>query len=147
MNIKKFIGTSFGTAYLIPKMPGTSSSIFIWIFLCAFKDIFTLNICLGLSLIFIALGVYAIDGFEEKDPAFFTLDESAAILILFPFCHQSIFMCIFSITLFRLFDIFKPLGIKRSERWLPSSRVFSIYIDDFIAASYTLFFSLIVEQI
>jgi phosphatidylglycerophosphatase A len=138
MNIKKWIGSSFYSAYLTPFSPGTSSSIITYIVIWLLKDFISFNTLITLITISIILGIYSIKFFEEDDPKDFTLDEVFAILFISIFTIQKSKIYLLSFFLFRFFDIFKPLGIKYIENITKKNRLFSIYIDDFIAALYTI---------
>ena len=80
----------------------------------------------------------AIKGFKEADPKDFTLDEAFAIFIISYFSLENYLYHIFGFIIFRFFDILKPLGIKYIENKTKEKRLFSIYVDDFIAALYTI---------
>lgn len=138
MNLKKWIGSTFGSAYLIYFSPGTSSSLIVFIALWCAREYINFTILISLILISIILGTFSIKGFKETDPKDFTLDETFAIFIISFFSLENYLYHICGFAIFRFFDILKPLGIKYIENKTKEKRLFSIYVDDFIAALYTI---------
>ncbi len=75
----------------------------------------------------------------KKDPSEITLDEFAAMPLVFlfnPYVHKggsSFLLILLGFLFFRLFDITKPFGIKALEK-LPGG--FGIVLDDVMAAIY-----------
>lgn len=141
MSFYNFLGTTLGSAYIFKWMPGTSSSLFVWILLGVLKYF---NIYLSiewsiiLSILTYLLGYIGIKDFSEDDPKFFTLDETFALILLYYFIQDSWLYFVIGFILFRFFDATKVLGIKKLENITKNHRLFSIYIDDFVAGLYTL---------
>jgi phosphatidylglycerophosphatase A len=138
MNIKKIIGSTYGSAYILKKMPGTSSTIVIAIILFLLTPYITIFFLAFNILVTLFLGLYSLNGFKENDPKDFTLDETLAILIIPFFINTNSKEFLFSIILFRFFDILKPLGIKWIEKKTKKNRFLSVFLDDIIAVFYTL---------
>lgn len=91
---------------------------------------------IGIALGFITFGWFvawhALPFFQEHDPSMIVIDEAVAFIALFCFLPVNIYTIIFGFILFRLFDIYKPLGISYIEE-LP--RVAGIMCDDLAAAA------------
>lgn len=141
--LKILLGTLFGTG-LLPNAPGTWGSLFSLPLVYA---AFLIHPWLGIAaLVLIAslISLWASDTCVEKfgkDPGQFVIDETAgqAVVFLFTSFHYSsqtnIGLLLVGFILFRIFDIFKPLGIARLEK-LPGK--FGILIDDLAAGVYAL---------
>ena len=75
----------------------------------------------------------ALKEFNKSDPSQIVLDEVVGCLITF-YCIQYSYTAFFiGFVLFRLFDIFKPLGIKRFEA-LPGAS--GVLLDDCVAGMF-----------
>ncbi|NLI36807.1 MAG: phosphatidylglycerophosphatase A [Bacteroidales bacterium] len=122
---QKILSTGFGCGYS-PIAPGTVGALLmwiVWIMLYAFLpyDIyFTLS-----SLIFLFFAYFgtkaagAVEVIWGKDPSKVVVDEMIGVLIPLMTIGSTAIWFYYSIAafiLFRLFDIFKPLGIRRLER-------------------------------
>jgi len=138
MSLGKLIGSTFGSAYILFKMPGTSTSFIIFVATWYLKGYITNSIIFYLIFLSIILGLLSIGSYKEEDPKEFTLDETFAIFIICLFSLHDVYTHILSFVFFRLFDIFKPFGIKFIENKTKRFRLFSVYFDDFIAALYTI---------
>lgn len=129
---------------LLPKAPGTAGSLAALLVIYPVGLWFG-DIGLGLFLVFwIAASLLALPSFEPafgKDPSLFVADEWAGQVI--PFIGMAFtgnvmsdFILLFSgFILFRLFDIFKPLGIDPLQK-LPSG--LGVLSDDLLAGLYAL---------
>ena len=103
----------------------------------------------ALTLFFTVAGTWASTVSEKywgKDPVAACVDETVGQLIsLLPLCGgpkvAPWWLIIVSLALFRLFDIFKPLGIRSMERF-PGG--FGMMADDILAAIYA---AIIVEAV
>lgn len=143
VQIKLFIGTFFG-AGLLPWAPGTWGSLFTlpFIYLAAFSfHTAGLSIFLLLTII---LALWSAPAAVERygdDPGRFVMDESAGqtiVFLLVPFqnsLNTDIWILLAGFLLFRMFDIFKPLGIRELEK---ISGKFGILVDDLLAGVYAL---------
>jgi len=141
----KFFSTTMYTG-MLPKMPGTISSLFVYILLFFINA----NFWVILFLLFFTLVVGYFSSelsekiFEKKDPGSVTIDEAAGVITtLLPFYifsdkfvllqHKLIYF-ILAFVLFRFFDIVKPLGIKKIQ---DIHGGLGIMIDDLLAAIYS----------
>lgn len=143
MNFKstlaKAIGTSFGFGYL-PIAPGTFGALFgvIVYYLLYFLFPVEVNLILiVLILIFTALGTWACQIVLKEwghDPSRIVMDETIGVwitLLFIPFNHWYIWL---AFGLFRLFDIWKPLGIRSIDDKMKTA--FSVMLDDVLAGVY-----------
>ncbi len=148
----KLIATSFGAGFL-PIAPGTWGAlvgIILWLpFYIWSPGIFAYIITIIGILFFTIAGTWA-SGVSEKywgkDPVAACVDETVGQLItLLPLCGgpkvAPWWLIIVSLALFRLFDIFKPFGIRKMEAF-PGG--WGMMADDILAAIYS---ALIVEVI
>ena len=144
-----FIGKTFlslfGIGYL-PFMPGTFGSIasvFILFFLEKELNT-TLNAVFGLWILFVGvffLSMYFIKNIvSEKnyDQPWIVIDEFLGMLIstilIFFVENAHIELFIISFILFRFFDIFKPLGIRKIDK---GNSPAAVILDDLLAGIYT----------
>lgn len=140
--VPRMVATVFGIGYL-PLAPGTWSAIFavlIWLplFLWASPWV-TLAATAAGTVFFSVAGVWASNVAERywgKDPVVACVDETAGQLVaLLPLCGVSPWWEILvSLALFRFFDIFKPLGIRRLEN-IPGG--WGMMADDLAAGLYS----------
>lgn len=148
----KMIATSFGAGFL-PVAPGTWGAlvaIILWLPLyiwCPGTVAYIVTIIA--TLYFAVAGTWA-SGVSEKywgkDPVAACVDETVGQLIsMLPLCggpHVAPWwLIIVSLVLFRFFDIFKPLGVRKMESF-PGG--WGMMADDILAAIYA---ALIVEII
>jgi phosphatidylglycerophosphatase A len=145
-----FFACGFGTGR-IPFAPGTFGTAvgFLWIWLLLIPGeiwIYILGIGAGFFLA-VTIGSRAEKILGTKDPGAIVIDEMAAMPLAFLpavlatmvkgapreffffWQGKAILLPVLAFALFRLFDIWKPLGIKQSQnlRW-------GLVIDDFLAA-------------
>lgn len=140
----KLIATSFGAGFL-PVAPGTWGAIvgvllwlpfYIW---CSGKVAYIVT--LAAIVFFTVAGTWASSVSEKywgKDPVAACVDETVGQLIsLLPLCggpdEAPWWLIIVSLALFRFFDIFKPLGIRKMEAF-PGG--WGMMADDILAALY-----------
>ena len=141
--LKLMIGTLFGSG-CIPGAPGT------WGSLASLAILYPVVLAYGTAGLAIAvitgsaLTVWSADACEAKwgkDPGRMVIDEFAGISVVFfwiPFTGElssDIWLLISGFILFRIFDIFKPLGIDRLQH-IPSG--IGILADDLLAGLYAL---------
>ncbi|MDE6547543.1 MAG: phosphatidylglycerophosphatase A [Muribaculaceae bacterium] len=140
----KLIATSFGAGFL-PVAPGTWGAlvgIILWLPLyiwCPGMPAWIATV--GAIVFFAVTGTWASTISEKywgKDPVAACVDETVGQLIsLLPLCggpHVAPWwLIIVSLALFRFFDIFKPLGIRKMERF-PGG--WGMMADDILAAIY-----------
>lgn len=70
--------------------------------------------------------------FGVKDPSQFVIDETAGQLVALSFLPVSWRVLLAGFVLFRLFDILKPFGIRRIDRW---SHPAGVVLDDLAAGA------------
>lgn len=142
----KMIATSFGAGFL-PVAPGTWGAlvgIILWLPFYLWCPGSPALVATVAGILFFAIaGTWASSVSEKywgKDPVVACVDETVGQLIsLLPLCGGEEvapwWTIIVSLALFRFFDIFKPLGIRRMEA-LP--RGYGMMADDVLAALYSL---------
>lgn len=114
---EKILGSAFYTGY-IPIASGTWGSLFALIFYWFLipND----NILLISAVIISIIGIPISTKFEKvygKDPSECTIDEFAGTLLAFYALPKSIIIISAAFILWRLIDIFKPLGIRKLEKF------------------------------
>lgn len=116
--LARFIGTSFFTGY-IPLGPGTFASIL------ALSIVFLLHkntsVYIITTLAVLIIGTISAHHlsvvWQKKDDQRITVDEFAGIFITFLLIPKiNWYMFLIGFVLFRIFDIFKPFGIRQTER-------------------------------
>ncbi|MDG2019834.1 MAG: phosphatidylglycerophosphatase A [SAR86 cluster bacterium] len=145
MNLKNplsWISLGFGSG-LSPIAPGTIGSFFALIIYAFFFDsLLTSWMNHLVFLLFIAgsflIGVYIYPRTveEENDPGSFVWDEFVGMWVAclpLSFIGSSLFWLCIAFFLFRLFDIWKPLGIKSFDA---KHGAFYVMIDDVLAGFY-----------
>lgn len=139
--LPRMIATVFGIGYL-PLAPGTWSAMFavlIWLPLYFWAlPMVTFVATLAGAVFFSVVGVWASNVAERywgKDPVVACVDETAGQLVaLLPLsCLCPWWEIIVSLALFRLFDIFKPLGVRKLED-IPGG--WGMMVDDIVAGLY-----------
>ena len=153
MDLKKLlltIGQGFCTG-LSPIAPGTAGSFaaaiifyfFIW-------DSISTYLGIGLFLLFILvsffIGIFLLSQLtdKEKDPKSFVWDEFVGMWIScvpLTLVDKDVYLVLLSFLVFRLFDIFKPLGIRSLDN---KSGEFYVMIDDVIAGIYSAFLLILI---
>jgi phosphatidylglycerophosphatase A len=140
---QKLLSTGFGVGYS-PFAPGTMGALLaccIWLALFIFlpyRICFVITVILTVVLTY--FGVRAADAVESiwgKDPKRVVVDEMVGVLIpLFfvPCNNQWYWYAIAAFVLFRFFDIFKPLGIRKMEKY-PGG--IGVMMDDVVAGIYS----------
>ena len=136
-----FIGTGFGSGFS-PFAPGTAGALLasiIWIalyFLLPFSWVLWLTA--ALVIVFTFAGIWAADKLETywgEDPSRVVVDEMVGVWIAFLAAPSgNVWYALGAFALFRLFDIFKPLGIRRMESF-PGG--IGVMMDDILAGIYS----------
>ncbi len=136
MNLCKIIASVFGIGY-IQKGGGTIASIaycIVWFLVSNFTSGFQF-----LLLLFVLLtGLWSSAMVEKiwgKDNFRVVIDELAGMMIALLFVPAKVECVISALVLFRFFDILKPLGIKRMEKF-PSG--WGVMADDVLSGIYAL---------
>lgn len=134
----KIIASFFYLGY-IPKAPGTFGTVgAAWfIYLLHFLGIYHQLFIFLMAVVFYAVGVWAVNVLREdwgEDPAKVVVDEAVGLwisVLSLPFTHLNI---ILAFVFFRIFDIAKPLGIRKLES-IRSGH--GVMLDDVLAGIYT----------
>lgn len=145
------IGSGFGSGFS-PVAPGTAGALLafgVW-YLYSFllPPVTVLWVTVALILLFTAAGVWASDRlipYWGEDPKRVVVDEMVGTwiaLLAVPAAHLWYGLAAFA--LFRLFDIWKPLGIRRMER-LPGGM--GIMMDDVLSGVYGFVILLVVRYL
>ena len=140
--LPKLIATSFGAGFL-PVAPGTWGAlvaIVLWIPLYIWATPWvTLIITVSAAIIYFLAGTWASGVAERywgKDPVVACADETVgqwvALIPVSSVCPWWEILVAFA--LFRLFDIYKPLGIRQTEK-LPGG--WGMMADDIVAGVYS----------
>jgi len=140
------IATGFGSGYF-PKAPGTAGAVLatlIWIGISLITTPLCLFIVTALLIVlFTFLGVWSSGVMETqwgKDPSKVVIDEMVGVWIpLLAVNNENkyyLYYALAALLLFRLFDIFKPLGIRKMEA---INGGWGIMLDDILAGIYSLF--------
>lgn len=136
--LNSLIATSGGIGYL-PLAPGTWASgalAVLWFIVCVkFPDFINWQVLLVACLII--GGVYFSGKLiteKEKDPSYVVIDEVAGMAVTLLFIPPTWQNIVAGFILFRLFDILKPLGIKRMEKM---KNGWGIMLDDVLAGIYS----------
>lgn len=134
----KIIASFFYLGY-IPKAPGTFGTVgAAWfIYLLYLLGIYHQLFIFLMVVVFYAVGVWAVNVLREdwgEDPAKVVVDEAVGLwisVLSLPFTHLNI---ILAFVFFRIFDIAKPLGIRKLES-IRSGH--GVMLDDVLAGIYT----------
>lgn len=146
--VPMIIGSGFGSGFW-PWGPGTAGALLATIMWAALSYVVSgaglFAITLSLIIVFTALGTWAtarLAPYWGADPKRVVVDEMVGVwipLLAVPALPcggtQAEALCVASFVLFRLFDIFKPLGIRRIDR---KQGAFYVMADDIAAGIYSL---------
>lgn len=145
----KLIGTGLGSGYC-PFAPGTAGSLcagILWYLLSRFLPENALYGVLPLLIILSTLGgVWAANRLQTiwgEDPSRVVIDEMVGtwiVLCIVP--AGNLYFAFWGILLFRFFDIFKPLGIRKMEE-IPGG--WGVMLDDILAGIYGLLCMLLLQ--
>lgn len=135
------VATGFGSGFF-PFAPGTAGALLatlIWFGLSyVVSEAGLLGITVAFILLFTAAGVWAANRLEPywgEDPSRIVVDEMVGVwLPLLAAPAGNFWYMAAAFVLFRLLDIFKPLGIRRMER-LPGG--VGVMMDDILAGIYS----------
>lgn len=135
------IATGFGSGYS-PFAPGTAGAFLatlIWLAIAYFAPSLLFILTLSLIVVFTLLGIWSANVLEPqwgKDPSRIVVDEMVGVWIpLLVLNISDIYYIIGAFVLFRLFDIFKPLGIRKMENLKGGV---GVMMDDILAGIYSL---------
>lgn len=134
------ISSGFGTGFS-PIAPGTVGALLatlIWIGFSFFASSYLLIITLLLIGVFTLLGIWSANVVETiwgKDPSKVVVDEMVGVWIALLAANiNQPYTVIAAFVLFRLFDIFKPLGVRQMENFKGGV---GVMMDDVLAGIYS----------
>lgn len=135
------IATGFGSGFS-PFAPGTAGALLatlIWLGLSlVVSEVCLLWLTVAFILLFTAVGIWAANQLEPywgEDPSRVVVDEMVGVWIpLLAAPAGDVWYAVGAFVLFRLFDIFKPLGIRRMESF-PGG--IGVMMDDILAGIYS----------
>lgn len=124
-----------GGAGLLPKAPGTFGSVvgllLVVILPAEGFALWSAGLVITTSFLCVLLGGSAERDFNDKDPQAFVLDEVAGMALSAAAATKpGLHWCIAAFALFRFFDIKKPLGIAKLQRFHGGT---GILLDDLAA--------------
>ena len=139
------ISTGFGSGYF-PKAPGTAGAVLatiIWFGLSLLLPSCHLFITtVVLTIFFTFIGAWSsgiMEAYWGKDPSKIVIDEMVGVWIPLLAVNNNneyyIYYSLAALLLFRLFDILKPLGIRKMEA---IGGGWGIMLDDILAGIYSL---------
>lgn len=139
--IQKIIATGFGSG-LSPFAPGTAGALLatiIWgglYLLIPFNTL--LIVTAALIVLFTVTGIWAANALEPvwgEDPSRIVIDEMVGVWIaLLGVAEGNVYHIAAAFILFRLFDIFKPFGIRKMEQLKGG---LGVMMDDIVAGLYS----------
>lgn len=139
--IWKLIGTGFGSGYS-PIAPGTAGALVGCGMLALLHEFAPAQAYLpGLATLIVAfffLGAIATDKLEPEwghDPSRIVADEMVGVWIAMLFVPFNWLNLALAFVLFRIFDIWKPLGVRQMEKF-PGG--WGVMLDDVLAGVYSL---------
>ncbi len=134
IKVRLFICTFAGVGFF-PKAPGTAAS-FAAILILYFFPMPLTGIAVLMLILFLA-GLMAIPGVEARygtDPGLIVIDEVIGQWVSLLFLPHTVWILALAFVLFRIFDIFKPLGIDALQK-LPGA--YGVLLDDILAGFYS----------
>jgi len=138
MKFYKTIASVLGIGY-VGKGGGTVAALFyciIWLLLPAGYSNTIWQVVI--TLFIIAIGIWSgnmVDAVWGKDSSKVVIDEVAGMAITLLYVPQHIEYLVAGLVAFRFFDIVKPLGIKKLEKW---PKGWGVMADDVLAGVYAL---------
>ena len=135
------IASGFGSGFS-PFAPGTAGALVAVIIWTVLFYVIPFNILLVVTslliVLFTAAGIWSADKLESewgKDPSKVVVDEMVGVWIALPAVPVgNVWYILFAFLLFRFFDIFKPLGIRKMEQLEGGIGVMA---DDILAGIYS----------
>ena len=135
------IASGFGSGFspFAPRTAGALVAVFIWTVLFYVIPFNILLVVTSLLIVlFTAAGIWSADKLESewgKDPSKVVVDEMVGVWIaLLAVPVGNVWYILFAFLLFRFFDIFKPLGIRKMEQLEGGIGVMA---DDILAGIYS----------
>lgn len=151
------ISTGLGMGF-VPVAPGTAGAfmaLVIWYIMYLLMPVTTLFIVtLALIVVVTVVGVWTSNVMERywgKDPRTVVIDEYVGTwipLLVAGVAHHAgltAVLALFGFAMFRLIDIFKPLGCRGIDQKVPGG--WGVMLDDVLAGTYALILTLILRWI
>lgn len=136
--LAKILSTGFGSG-LSPKAPGTTGSIaiaFILFYLIGENNTIPISYLLGISAVTYVIGIWSIKEIQHiwgKDPGKVVIDEWLGMLIALSYVNISLTTILLAFGFFRLFDIWKPWGVRQMDA---RGDAHGVMMDDVVAGIY-----------
>ena len=135
MLLARFWLSLFGVGYLKPG-PGTwgsiASTLFWWFSLSSLGMISQLLIFFAFTLVSTRVCVNFLRDSGLGDESWIVVDEFAAMLFILAFLPRDVFLVFLALSMFRLFDIWKPWFVGSVDRKIRGG--VGVMLDDLIAA-------------
>ena len=139
MSRARFWLSLFGVGYLKPG-PGTwgsiASTLFWWFSLSSLGMVSQLLIFFVFTLVNTWICVNFLRDSGLGDESWIVVDEFAAMLFILAFLPRDIFLVLLALSMFRLFDIWKPWFVGVVDRKIHGG--VGVMLDDLIAALFVL---------
>lgn len=139
------LSTGFGTGFF-PCAPGTFAGfigLLIWYVLYMYMSPFFLTITTVLLIVIVTiLGIWTSNVMEKywgEDPRTVVIDEYVGTwipLLIAPSDDNTWWVALLGFILFRVIDIYKPLGCRKIEEICPGG--YGVMFDDVLAGTYAL---------
>lgn len=136
------ISTGFGSGFS-PIAPGTAGALLATLLWLVAHDVLSYWMVIGLTIgaiiVFTVAGIWSANRMEKywgKDPSKVVVDEMVGVWIALLAVPDTVawpWYALGAFVLFRLLDIFKPLGIRRMERFKGGV---GVMMDDILAGVY-----------
>ncbi|AKL97952.1 phosphatidylglycerophosphatase A [Endomicrobium proavitum] len=141
--ITLFFSSVFGVGY-IKDAPGTFGSIIgilLWAFFAPANYYAQIPVVVCMFFVSVVISHLAEDIYQSKDDQRIVIDEVAGVWVAAAFLPQTVAYLVAAFVLFRIFDITKPLFIKKAQIFRGG---FGITVDDIFAG---VFANLILQAI
>lgn len=150
-----FLATGFYSGYsaFAPGTMGALVATLLWLLGYWLLDFWTLQVVTAVCIVFLTLisirPINRLEVFWGEDPKRVVIDEVVGVWICLlavpdlPVCTRFWIYVVMAFALFRLFDIFKPLGIRRMESF-PGG--WGVMLDDILSGIYGLIVMVICRQ-
>lgn len=134
------IATGFGTGFspFAPGTVGAALATIIWLIIAFLAPSYLLLTTIFLIILFTILGIWSSNVLESqwgKDSSKIVVDEMVGVWIaLLAVDIDNLYYALLAFILFRLFDIYKPLGIRKMENL---NGGLGVMMDDIVAGVYS----------
>ena len=141
--LKIVLASTFGIGYF-PIAPGTWASLFVLPLIWIISSLFSWYALIPFFILVSLLSLWSTDAAEQKwgkDPSMMVIDEWAGQILTFCFVPLTLnfqadwIILLAGFILFRFFDILKPLGIDKLQKFEGG---WGVLLDDLLAGLYAL---------